>query len=63
MDDEELEVPIGSALKLLMQEDLVIHSINALEDRIRILDDEIVRAREEIESKKRAQKDANNIFS
>ena len=63
MDDEELEVPVGSALKLLMQEDLEIHSIDALEDRIRILDGELVRARAEIERKKKAQNDANNIFS
>ena len=63
MDDEELEVPIGSALKLLMQEDLVIHSIDALEGRIKILEEELVRARAEIERKQIAQEDANNIFS
>ncbi len=63
MDDEELEIPIGSALKLLMQEDLVIHSVDALKDRIQILEAEIIRARTEVERKKKAQEDANDIFS
>ena len=44
MSDEELDIPKGSLLKQLMDEDLEVHSVEALNDRITILNSEIERS-------------------
>lgn len=63
MDEEELEIAKGSPLKLLTLEDLDVHSLNALKDRITVLKDEITRTEEAIKNKNNAQAAANNIFN
>lgn len=62
MSDEELDIPKGSLLKQLMDEDLEVHSVEALNDRITILNSEIERSELEIKNKKGALTDANSIF-
>lgn len=61
--DEELEIPKGTALKQLTEEDLDVHSIDALNNRVEILKSEIIRTKETIKNKKSASDAANNIFS
>lgn len=63
MDDEELEIPKGSLLKLLSTEDLTIHSVEALTERVIHLKNEINRTEQEIKNKKSAHDVANSIFS
>ncbi|MBT5074593.1 MAG: DUF1192 family protein [Kordiimonadaceae bacterium] len=63
MDEEDLALPKGSLLKQLSDEDLSVHSVDALNDRIRVLKSEVDRTESEINNKKDAHKDANSIFS
>ena len=62
MDDDELDIPKGSLLKQLMQEDLAVHSLEGLGDRIRVLKSEITRTEQEIADKKTAHGDADSLF-
>lgn len=62
MDDEELNIPKESLLKQLMNEDLEIHSVEALADRITVLKAEIKRSEDEISNKKSAQAEADSLF-
>ncbi len=62
MDDEELDIPKGSLLKQLMDEDLSVHSLEALDDRVSVLKVEIKRTEQAIESKKAAHTDADSFF-
>lgn len=63
MDDEELGVLKRSLLKQLREEDLAVHSIDVLRDRVSILKAEIVRTEEMIRHKKTAHEDADSFFS
>jgi len=63
MDDDELDIPKGSLLKQLMQEDLTVHSLDGLGDRISVLKAEIARAEKEIADKKTAHSDADSFFN
>lgn len=62
MDDEELDIPKGSLLKDLTIEDLTIHSVDALKERVKVLEIEIKRTVQEIEHKKTAHIDADSFF-
>lgn len=63
MEDEELDIPKGSLLKQLTDEDLSVHSIEALGDRLTVLKAEITRTEDAIGSKKTAHADADSFFS
>lgn len=63
MDEEDLALPKGSLLKQLSDEDLSVHSVDALRNRISVLKSELDRSELEINNKKDAHADANNIFS
>lgn len=63
MSDDELDIPKGSLLKQLTNEDLTVHSVEALETRIMILNLEVERSALEIKNKKGALTDANSIFN
>ena len=60
--DDELELPKGSLLKQLTDEDLTVHSVEVLLMRITVLEAEITRTQAEIGNKKSAHSDADNIF-
>lgn len=62
MDDEELDIPKGSILKQLTDEDLTVHSVEALNDRVTVLKAEILRTESEIQNKKNAYADADSFF-
>ena len=62
MDDDELDMPRGSFLKQLTDEDLEVHSVEALKNRINALGEEIKRTEDEIKNKKNAYSDADNFF-
>lgn len=62
MDDEELDIPKGSILKQLTDEDLTVHSVKALNDRMTVLKAEIMRTESEIQNKKNAYADADSFF-
>ncbi len=62
MDDEELDIPKGSLLKQITDEDLTVHSIEALESRVAVLKSEIERTEEAIKNKKTAHADADSFF-
>ena len=62
MDDNEIDIPKGSLLKQLVDEDLTVHSIKALDDRIAVLKAEIVRTEAEQGNKKTAHADADSFF-
>lgn len=63
MDDDELDIPKGSLLKQLSDEELEVHSVEALTNRIAILKTEISRTEAEIEKKKDAYADADSFFN
>lgn len=63
MDDEELDIPKGSLLKQLTDEDLSVHSIDNLKTRVAILKAEIERTEHEVKNKKSAHSDADSIFN
>lgn len=63
MDEEDLALPKGSLLKQLSAEDLSVHSVDALKERISVLKSELERTEQEIGNKKDAHADANSIFS
>ena len=63
MDDDELDIPKGSLLKQLTDEDLSVHSIEALENRVSALKSEIERTEEAIKNKKTAHADADSFFN
>ncbi|MDG1437599.1 MAG: DUF1192 family protein [Emcibacteraceae bacterium] len=60
--DDELELPKGSLLKQLNNEDIAVHSIEVLLMRITVLEAEIARTQAEIGNKKSAHSDADSIF-
>jgi uncharacterized small protein (DUF1192 family) len=60
--DEELKIPKGTALKQLIEEDLEVHSIETLNNRLEILKSEIRRTQGAIKNKKSASDAANSIF-
>jgi len=62
MDDDEIDIPKGSLLKQLIQEDLSVHSVDALRDRIAVLKAELERTEQEIGNKKTAHADADSFF-
>ncbi|MCC3860047.1 DUF1192 domain-containing protein [Pseudemcibacter aquimaris] len=62
MNDEELDIPKGSILKQLNEEDLTVHSVEALNDRVAVLKAEILRTESEIQNKKNAYADADSFF-
>ncbi|MBL4601344.1 MAG: DUF1192 family protein [Emcibacteraceae bacterium] len=62
MDDEELDIPKGSILMQLMQEDLSVHSREVLKKRVEALKSEIERAKIEMTNKKTAHADADSLF-
>jgi len=62
MDGEELEAPKGSILKLLQTEELEVYSIEALQDRIMVLQSEVKRSELAIDKKMKSKKEANSIF-
>jgi len=63
MDDDELNIPKGSLLKQLTDEDLEVHSVEALKNRINVLKLEIERTDAEIKNKKNAYEDADSFFN
>ncbi|MDA7569272.1 DUF1192 domain-containing protein [Emcibacteraceae bacterium] len=63
MDDDELDIPKGSLLKQLTDEDLEVHSVEALKNRINVLKMEIERTEAEIKNKKNAYADADSFFN
>lgn len=63
MDDDELDIPKGSLLKQLTDEDLEVHSVEALKNRINVLKLEIERTEAEINNKKNAYADADSFFN
>lgn len=63
MDDDELDIPKGSLLKQLTDEDLEVHSVEALKNRINVLKTEIERTETEINNKKNAYADADSFFN
>ncbi len=63
MDDDELDIPKGSLLKQLTEEDLDGHSIEALGDRVTVLKAEIDRTEEAIRNKKTAHAYADSFFN
>jgi len=63
MDDDELDIPKGSLLKQLTDEDLEVHSVEALKNRINVLKTEIARTEAEINNKKNAYADADSFFN
>lgn len=62
MDDDELDIPKGSLLKQLTSEDLEIHSVEALKNRMNVLNAEIKRTEDEINNKKSAHSEADSLF-
>jgi uncharacterized small protein (DUF1192 family) len=62
MDEEEIILPKGSSLKLLQTEALEVHSIDALQARMIILQSELKRTEMAIDNKKKSLDVANNIF-
>ena len=62
MDDDELDIPKGSLLKQLSDEELEVHSVEALKNRINVLKAEIERTEAEIDKKKDAYADADSFF-
>ena len=62
MDDEESELLKGSSLEDVCREDLAIHSIEYLRERIDLLKAEITRTEAEISSKHGARSAAEDIF-
>ncbi len=63
MDDDELDIPKESILRQLTKEDLSVHSIDALEDRIAILKSEVVRTEREKAHKKNVHVEADSLFT
>ncbi|MDC1090120.1 DUF1192 family protein [Emcibacteraceae bacterium] len=63
MDDDELDIPKGSLLKQLTDEELEVHSVEALKNRINVLKLEIERTDAEINNKKNAYSDADSFFN
>ena len=63
MDDDELDIPKGSLLKQLTDEDLSVHSLEALDTRISVLKSEIERTEEAIKGKKSAHAEADSFFN
>tara|TARA_R110002096_G_scaffold416576_3_gene619768 strand:- start:214721 stop:214912 length:192 start_codon:yes stop_codon:yes gene_type:complete len=62
MNDDELDIPKGSHLKELTLEDLTVHSVAALKERIKVLEAEVKRTEQEIDQKKTAHADADSLF-
>lgn len=63
MDDEDLDIPKRSLLKQLRDEDISVHSIDVLRDRVSILKAEIIRTEEMIRHKKTAHEAADSFFN
>lgn len=61
--DDELELPKGSLLKQLTDEDLATHSVEVLTVRISVLKAAIERTEAEIKNKKSAHSDADSLFN
>ncbi|WP_417317342.1 DUF1192 domain-containing protein [Emcibacter sp.] len=62
MDDEEFELMEGSTLQDICQEDLDVHSVEYLEERIGMLKAEITRTEAAIAGKKGARSAAEDFF-
>ncbi len=61
--DDELDIPKGSILKQLTDEDLSVHSVEALKQRLTVLRAELGRTEQEIGNKKTAHSDADSFFN
>ncbi|WP_321393207.1 DUF1192 domain-containing protein [Emcibacter sp.] len=62
MDDEEFELLKGSSLQDVCREDLSVHSVEYLKERIGLLKVEITRTEAEIQNKQGARIVAEDIF-
>jgi uncharacterized small protein (DUF1192 family) len=60
--EEEITAPKDSALAELAKQDLSLQGVDELSARIVLLEDEIVRARAMLESKKGSRDDAEALF-
>ena len=60
--EEEITAPKDSALAELAKQDLSLQGVDELSARIVLLEDEIVRARAMLESKKGSRDDAEAFF-
>ena len=63
MKDDELNIIKGSILEKLIHEDLTVHSLEALNNRVKVLKSEINRTALAISEKQNALTSANSIFS
>lgn len=62
MDEDEFDLPQASPLKSLLGEDLTVHSVEALQQRMTVLKAEISRTAREIENKKNVKSAADIFF-
>ncbi|MCF8473788.1 MAG: DUF1192 family protein [Emcibacter sp.] len=60
--DDESVFPKDTPLKLMMKEDLALHSVEALEIRLLALENEITRTKKAIAEKRDAKKSAESFF-
>ena len=63
MKDDELNILESSIYEKLIHEDLTVHSLEALNNRVKVLKSEINRTALAINEKQNARSSANNIFS
>lgn len=62
MDEEEFDLPKSSPLIQMMKEELDVHSVESLKERIKALKAEIIRTEQEINNKGSARETAEDIF-
>ncbi|MDG1004686.1 MAG: DUF1192 family protein [Emcibacteraceae bacterium] len=63
MKDDELNILESSIYEKLIHEDLTVHSLEALNNRVKVLKSEINRTALAISEKQNALTSANSIFS
>ena len=63
MKDDEFNIIKGSIQEKLIHEDLTVHSLETLNNRVKLLKSEINRTALAINEKQNARSSANNIFS
>ncbi len=61
-DDEDIELPKGSILDQLSKEELEVHSVEALKERLVVLKAEMKRTETTIEDKGDAKNTAESLF-
>jgi len=62
MDEEEFDLPLSAPLVLMLKEELHVHSVESLQERLKALKAEISRTEAEIKNKGSARLTAEDVF-